>query len=126
MRKSTASKIMWIFWRCFFLVFTLFVVISVGAQYLATRRSPAKSEETPAQSQADLNEISVRNALAQPSGDHSAASFEDRGQVQVNNDALPRSEANKLIVELLDKMPTGGEYRASSDSIQKLEDAIKK
>jgi hypothetical protein len=117
---------MGIFWRCFFWVFTLFVAISGGAQNLAARRSPAKSEETPAQSQADLDEMSVRNALAQPSGDNSAASFKDRGRVQVNNDALPRSPVNKLIVELVDKMPTGGDYRASSDSIQKLEYAIKK
>jgi hypothetical protein len=97
-----------------------------GAQNLATHRSPSKSEEIPTQSQADLDAISVRNALARPSGDDSTASFKGGGRVQANSDALPISAANKLIVELLDKMPVGGEYRASSDSIQKLEYAIKK
>ena len=126
MRRSTANKIIWIYWRCFFLVFTLFVAISGGAQNLASRRSPAKSEDNAAQPQADPNAISVRNAFAQPSGDNSIASFKDRGRVRANIDASPRSPVNKLIVELLDKMPTGGGYRASSDSIQKLEYAIKK
>ena len=124
MRRSTAGKIAWIFWRCF-LSFALFGASSGGAQSLATHRSPSKSEEIPTQSQADLD-ASVRNALARPSGDDSTASFKGGGRVQANSDALPISAANKLIVELLDKMPVGGEYRVSSDSIQKLEYAIEK
>lgn len=126
MRGSTAGKIMKMFWRCLFLVFTVVVSISGVAQNLASDRSQAKPEETPTPSQADPSAISAHNALPQPSGDNASVSFRDRGRVQANSDPLPRSPVNRLIVELVDKMPTGGDYRASADSIQKLENAIKK
>jgi hypothetical protein len=77
-------------------------------------------------SQADADAISLRNALAQPSGDHPTESFQLGGRVQANAEALPRSTVNQLIVALLDKMPQGGDYRASSESIQRLENAIRK
>jgi len=41
-------------------------------------------------------------------------------------DALPTSATNRLIVEMIARMPSGGVYRASTESIQKLESAIKK
>jgi|GEM_PF-542303 len=73
---------------------------------------------------ADAAAISLRNALAQPN-DRAADSFQPRGQRQDSGEALPRLAVNRLIVSLLNKMPQGGDYRASSESIQKLEDAIK-
>jgi hypothetical protein len=76
-------------------------------------------------SQTEPNAISLGNALAQPSGDDSTAPFKQKGQVQVTNDAVPRLAVNQLIGELVDEMPKGGGYRASSDSIQKLEYAIR-
>jgi hypothetical protein len=40
--------------------------------------------------------------------------------------ALPSLSTNRLIVEMIARIPAGGEYSASSESIQKLESAIKK
>jgi hypothetical protein len=59
-----------------------------------------KSDELSGRSQTETDAIFLRNGLAQ-------------------------SEINRLVVGLTERMPTGGEYRASSESIGRLESAIK-
>ena len=115
-------------YRCsVFSVFTLAVAVSGEAQSLAKRLSPMKSAETSEQSQADLDTVSLHNTLAELSGDNSSGSLRGVGRVQSGaGDALPSSATNRLIVEVISRMPAGGEYRASSESIQKLESAIQK
>jgi hypothetical protein len=100
------------------------VASSGDTQNLAKRRNPTKPAETSEQSQSDLDDISVRKDLAQPSDSHSTASFRVGTRVQADRDALPSSAINKLIVEVIHRMPTGGDYSVSSNSIQKLESAI--
>ena len=115
-------------YRCsVFSIFTLAFAVSGGAQSLAKRLSPMKSAETSEQSQADLDTISLHNTLAERSGDNSTASFRAAVRIQSGvGDAAPSSATNRLIVEMIARMPAGGEYRASSESIRKLESAIKK
>ena len=112
---------------CVFSVFSLVVAVSGGAQSLAKRLSPMRYAEASEQSQADLGTGSLPNTLAERSGDNSAASFRGAVRVQFSGgDALPSSAINRLVVQTINRMPAGGEYRASSESIQKLESAIKK
>ena len=112
---------------CVFSVFSLVVAVSGGAQSLAKRLSPMRYAEASEQSQADLGTGSLPNTLAERSGDNSAASFRGAVRVQFSGgDALPSSAINRLVVQTITRMPAGGEYRASSESIQKLESAIKK
>jgi hypothetical protein len=125
MKRSTVNKIVCVCWRCAFFVLALVVASHGDTQNLAKRRSPAKPEGTSEQSQPDVDEISVRNALAQPSDNNSTASSRVGTRVQADRDAVPSSDVNKLIVEVINKMPTGGDYSASSTSIQKLESAIR-
>ena len=126
--KSRRNKnIMCIYRCCVFSVFALVVAVSGGAQSLAKRLSPMRSAEASDQSQADLDTISLDNTLAERSGDNSTASFRSAVRVQGGGgDALRSSAINRLIVDMTNRMPAGGEYRASSESIQKLESAIKK
>jgi len=112
---------------CVFSVFSLVVAVSGGAQSLAKRLSPMRYAEASEQSQADPGTVSLHNTLAELSADNSAASFRGAVRVQFSGgDALPSSAINRLVVQTINRMPAGGEYRASSESIQKLESAIKK
>jgi hypothetical protein len=106
------------------LFFAVVVATSAGAQ-IEKQQIPANSEGTSEQSGEDRNAVSKDNALAQPSGDNSTPSFRGRVLVQAESNAWPRSAINDLIRETVHRMPTGGDYRASSESIQKLESAIK-
>jgi hypothetical protein len=108
------------------LVLALVMAIFAAGQGRAQSRSPVKSEPASEPSQAELDAISLRNAGAQSSDDKSAAPSPGRIQVRTSSDVLPTSATNNLILEMIDRMPTGGDYRASSDSIHKLESAIKK
>jgi hypothetical protein len=126
MKKCIANKTQYLWRRRFHLVLALVIGIFVDEQTRAQSRSSVKSEQTSEQSQAELDAISVRNALAQPSGEKSTVSSPGRMQIQTRSDVLPTSATNNMILEMIDRMPTGGDYRASSDSIHKLEFAIQK
>jgi hypothetical protein len=121
MKKSNASKNLRIYLRFAVIIFTLVVATSAGV-----RRSPpsTKSEGTTEQSPSDPDATSLHNALAKPDGESSGASLGRREPIQAESDTLPRSKINKLIVQMIESMPTGGEYHASSESTEKLASAI--
>jgi hypothetical protein len=126
MKRFTASRIMRIYWPCNFLIFMLVVATSAGAENSGKRSSPpsTKAEETAEESPSDPDAISLHNALATPDGESSGVSIARRERVQAESDAVPRSEVNRLIVKMIDKMPSGGEYHASLESTEKLASAI--
>jgi hypothetical protein len=110
--------------RCLFLVCGLAIASSFVAQLQS--QSPLKAGEKSVHSEAELDDLSVRNALAQPSGERASAASPWKSGVGADSSALVLSSINRVILEVIAKMPTGGDYRASSESIQKLEAAIKK
>jgi hypothetical protein len=110
---------MCIYQWCVILVVTAVLETSTAAETPATSVSSRTSEETSEQPQTDPNAISGRNALAQPSAEKPTRSMHGTATVKTN-------AYNNLILEMIDTMPIGGDYRASTDSIQKLEAAIKK
>jgi hypothetical protein len=126
MKRSTANKNQCLCRRRFHLSLALVIGIFVDGQSRGRCQSAVKSEQTSEPSQAELDAISVRNALAQPSGEKSNVSSPGRIQVRARSDVLPTSATNNVILEMIDRMPTGGDYRASFDSIHKLESAIQK
>jgi len=107
MKRSTASRNPRIYWRRLIFSFAVFVAASTDAQ------------------QSQENATSIRNALAQPSVENSTGTFTGRVAVRAEVDTVPGS-INDLIVKTVNKMPNGGDYRASVESIQKLEAAVKK
>jgi hypothetical protein len=124
MKRLTASKSVRICWRLVLLVFIIIAATFAGAQTLAKRPSPAKSEVASGQTQENPDAVSNNNALAEPSGENSIIAFRSRTPVQSESNAIPRSPINDLIREAIDRMPQGGDYRASSESIRKLESAV--
>jgi hypothetical protein len=109
---------------CLFLICGLAIASSGVAQVQS--QSPVKGGEKSEHSQAELDDISVRNALAQPSGERAFTASPGKSDIEVDGSALVPLPINRVILEVIAKMPTGGDYRASSESIQKLESAIKK
>jgi hypothetical protein len=114
MKRLTASKSVRICWRLVLLVFIIIVATFAAAQTLAKRPSPAKSEAASGQTQENPDAVSNNNALAEPSGENSIIAFRSRTPVQSESNAIPRSPINDLIREAIDRMPQGGDYRASS------------
>jgi hypothetical protein len=96
-----------------------------GAQNAITHPSGTESAEVSGQLQSEANAMSMRNALAQPAADNPYASVSDWAKVQFVGSDFASSEINRLVVEMTVRMPVGGEYRASSESIERLESAIK-
>jgi hypothetical protein len=126
MKRSTGSRSLRIYLR-----FTVFVLMLVGvnfvsAQNLAKRRGPlsTKSEEPSELSPSDPDATSQHNALAMPDDQNSAAPLV-REPIHARSDDSPRSEIDKLIVQMIAKMPKGGEYHASRESTGKLAAAIR-
>ena len=126
MNRSIASRITNNCRWCFFLVCRLVIASSGDAQDNAQLQSPGKGAEIAEHPQAEIDDISVRNALAQPSGERALTTSPTKSAVGAEVNALIPSSINSVILEVIAKMPTGGDYRASSESIQKLESAIKK
>ena len=126
MKRSTADRNIRICRRYAPLLFAAVVAVIAEGQNLAKRQAPTKSEQTPEADQQDQNGNALRNALAEPSDDDSNQSSRVGGSVQVESDTMLRSTPyNAVILETIRRMPTGGDYRASSESIDKLEAAIK-
>jgi hypothetical protein len=123
MKKSIDSRSLRIHLRFAVFALTLFSASFAGSQNLAKRRStPAtKSDGPPELSPSESNATSQHNALAIPEDQNSASLGREPSQ---ESDALPRSDINKLVLRMIDKMPKGGEYHASAESIKKLESAI--
>ena len=120
MKKSIGSRSLPICLRFAVFVLTLVIASSAVAQNLGKRRSPDSTK--PDQIPPDPDGTSQHNALAMPD-DESAGTYLGREPIQ-ESDALPRTDINKLIVQMIEKMPKGGEYRASSESTAKLASAI--
>jgi hypothetical protein len=120
MKKSIGSRSLPICLRFAVFVLTLVIASSAVAQNLGKRRSPdsTKSDQIPP----DPDGTSQHNALAMPD-DESVGTYLGREPIK-ESDALPRTDINKLIVQMIEKMPKGGEYRASSESTAKLASAI--
>jgi hypothetical protein len=108
-----------------FLVFAMLVAFAGSAQNAETRSYGMKSEEVTGPSQTETDGMSLRNALAQPADEYTPMSVGNRANVQFVGSDFSSSEINRLVVEMTERMPTGGEYRASSESIGRLESAIK-
>jgi hypothetical protein len=118
-KGSIGTKNMCIYQWCVILVFTAVLKSYSAAETLEKPVSSRISDEPSEQPQTDPNAISARNASADPSADKPTSSI--NGTVRVKTSAY-----NDLVLEIIDTMPLGGDYRASTDSIQKLEAAIKK
>jgi len=109
----------------------LILVLMIGAglasvaQNAITSPSGTESAAVSGQLQSEANATSLRNSLAQPAADNRSASVNDRAKVQFVGSDYASSEINRLVVEMTERMPVGGEYRASSESIGRLESAIK-
>ena len=106
MKSSLASSIC-NYKRVLLLLFAVVVATSTGAQ----------------QSVEDINDTSIRNSLARPSDRSSTDTL--IGRVAASGVTVSPS-INHLIQETITKMPVGGAYLASSESIEKLEAAIRK
>jgi hypothetical protein len=126
MNRSSANKIMFIHRRCILLFFGLAIAVSSDAQNGAQPPSPLKLEEDSTPSQAELDNISVRNALAAPLGEKAISSVPAGSRVATEVNHVASSPVNNQILEAINNMPSGGDYRATSESIQQLESAIKK
>jgi hypothetical protein len=79
------------------LSYAFFVATSAGAQ----------------ESQEDINAISMRNAIAQPSGDNSAYALRGRSRAIGDED---RKDFNKVIMDTISSMPKGGGYKTSPEA----------
>jgi hypothetical protein len=123
--RSSSAEIQGIKKAAFILVSAMLVTIAGSAQTLAIRPYVAKSDEPASQSQTATDTMSLRNALAQPADEYSTFSAGNRTKVQFFGSDFRSSEINRLVVEMTERMPVGGEYRASSESIGRLESAIK-
>jgi len=127
MNRSPANEMTSIYRGSIILVLACLLAICGYAQNrVQPQARPEKSEENSRQSQAELDEISVRNALAQPAGKKASTSSSGKSRVEVKSNPLVDSSANSVILGVLDGMPTGGDYSASAESIHRLELAIKK
>jgi hypothetical protein len=126
MNRSSANKIMSIHRWCFFPFFGLAIAVSSDAQNRAQPQSPLKFEGNSTPSQAELDDISVRNALAAPLGEKALPSSPAKSRVGTEINPVASSPINNQILEAIKNMPAGGDYRATSESIQQLESAIKK
>jgi hypothetical protein len=126
MKKSTGSRSLRIYLRFAVFVLMLVGVSFVGAQNLAKRRGPlsTKSEEPSEVSPFDPDATSQHNALATPDDKNSGNPLVHE-PIHAKSDDLPRSEINKLIVQMVAKMPKGGEYHASRESTERLAAAIR-
>jgi hypothetical protein len=114
-----------------YLRFAVFALMLIGASFadaqnLAKRRSPPspKSDGPPELPPYDPDATSQHNAFVRPE-DQKILSPLVRETIHVESNDLPRSEINKLIVKMIERMPTGGEYRASRESTEKLATAIR-
>jgi hypothetical protein len=109
------------------LIFVLTIVAGFagGAQNALTDPSGTESAEVSGQFQSETNAMSLRNALARPAADNPSVSVNDRANVQFFGSDFSSSEISRLVVAMTERMPTGGGYRASSESIGRLESAIK-
>ena len=114
---------MFIHRRCVLLFFGLAIAVSSDAQ---NRAQPPSPEEDSTPSQAELDNISVRNALAAPLGEKAISSVPAGSRVATEVNHVASSPINNQILEAINNMPSGGDYRATSESIQQLESAIKK
>ena len=109
----------------------LILVLMIGAGFAGaaenaiTCPSGTESAAVSGQLQSEANATSLRNTLAQPAADNPYASVNDGTKVQFVGSDYASSEINRLVVEMTERMPVGGEYRASSESIGRLESAIK-
>jgi hypothetical protein len=124
MKKSIASESSSIYLRA--AVFGLTFVVSTfvsAANPLKPGNPPSMGPTAPSEiSRFDPNTTSQNNALAAPDGQNSGASL--KREPILESDLLPRSVINKLIVQMIERMPKGGEYQASSESMEKLASAI--
>jgi hypothetical protein len=126
MKKSIGSKGL----RSY-LPFAVFALMLLGASFanaqnLAVRRNAPSAEAvgSPKVSPSDPDETSQHNALATP-GDQKILTPLVQEAIHIQSNNLPRSEINKLIVQMTERMPTGGEYRASRESTEKLATAVR-
>ena len=125
MKRSTVANILKLEALGFILVLVVLAAFPSHTQKVAARNRETKSEETSDPSQSEIDARSLRNALAQPSDDNSP-DVPGRGtEIQSGTNDLQPLQINRLIVEMTERMPTGGEYRASLESIGRLEYAIK-
>jgi hypothetical protein len=109
----------------FILVTAMLVATAGSAQTAGSRPYGTKSDELSGQSPTATDATSLRNALAQPADEYTSVSVGDRAKVEFFGSEHPSSEINRLVVAMTERMPTGGGYRASSESIGRLESAIK-
>src|SRR6202790_1491383 len=121
MNRSSANKIMFIHRRCILLFFGLAIAVSSDAQNGAQPQSPPKLDEDSTPPQAELDNISVRNALAAPLGEKAISSVPAGSRVATEVNHVASSPVNNQSLEAINNMPSGGDYRATSESIQQLE-----
>jgi hypothetical protein len=105
------------------LILAVIVAACLNAQDRGSRQPPKNFGRASDQTQEDP---SLRNALAVPTDEESNTSFRIQGSPRTESEVSPLSAPyNGVILETTQKMPRGGDYRASSESIEKLEAAIR-
>jgi hypothetical protein len=126
MKKSIDSKGLRIYLPFAVFALMLFGASSANAQNLAVRRNApsAESDGSPKVSPSDPDSTTQHNAVLTQE-DQKPLSPLVRESIHAESNNLPRSEINKLIVKMIERMPTGGEYRASRESTERLATAIR-